>query len=1280
MADFDLSMAITADGDEAASELKRVESGLDSMTAAEFKAAGGAAGLAKSSKDLASQQKATADAINAVTRATNPAVGSQRALEAAIRKAERAYLDGKISATAFARAQEIASRATFASATTMRQTQQGARQLGLQFNDLGTQIAAGISPMTAFIQQAGQVGYAMSQMGGTAGKVGSFLAGGWGALILIGASFLGNLIGKLLGAEEAHKKFGEAMDVSKLSAEDLHDAIEQNNEALGKSIRTTQEAEQAALNYAERLAQQSRKTREDTVAKLENARATLAQADAERARAFGGGKGAFEAAAGEQASAVAQVRALEQQLAKANADLARAQQGVALAQVPLARRRAQEGTDPSAKIRGDFDRAVAAATKEFLEHGRDLNKLNRALDTAEKAQDEANKRLQDSNRKGRTVSLGDQVSGTIGANILAAAQQHIGQTERNPSLQTFLRGQNIDPEKEAWCAAFINAVLSSQGIRGTGSNAAKSFLNFGTATNTPQKGDIVILRSGQSPSGTHVGLFAGQQGGRVQVTGGNQGGGRVTTSSFAQSSVLGFRRPPSAADQFKDEQQAIAKATKDAEQLAEFGARAAEQLGNLAARAVPQTAAQQAKQQIAEIDRIMADVEKRKPPNLDQLRKDAEAAKVSIQNGIVQPFDDFLQAQQQALNVERLRTLGLSAEAETLQEVYRMQERMGEELLPEQVRLIYDAVRARQAESKAAREAQDQQRKYLQELGQYKDVFRSLFSGNSKDVTSFPKRIFDVLKQSAGDKLFNSIFGGIFKQLEGDATGANKVKASNVKLAASADKATKSILAMAQAAGQAAGTIPGGEGGDAPEEIAQGITDSPLGGILTKIGKGIGLSDATIQSLGGIISKGAAGAATGAVVNGFLQPLGKMLGFKTSSTGAAIGGAIGSFLPIPGGDIIGSIVGSIIGGLFKKKDVPKGGVTITDAFGEPVQGGDRALSGQFVGVGQNIQDSLVNIAEQLGGALGAFKVAIGTFDGDIRVNVNGLTAGKSLNRKTPGTFDFNDDMEAAVRFAIMDAIKDGAITGLSEAVQKAIHSSSDLDRALREALKVSDLETLLKGVGGIYDKAFTNFENTAKDRLRIAKTYGLDLVKTEELNAKERVKIFDQVLQSRIGDLQSFLNDMRFGDLFEGTAADRRNALLFQIGTVRNQADAGEEGAASKLADLERQLIDLSRSAFGTAGPEFATDRAQAEADAQRIIDAETARAREAQEQAIATLNAATTQNDLTNETNGLLAGTNSRLDRILSRLGDGATGTGTGLSALDRVTLLNTRSASDPL
>jgi len=92
----------------------------------------------------------------------------------------------------------------------LRNARQGTQQLGMQINDFATSVSTGASITQAFNQQICQVGYAMSMMGGTAGRIGNFLAGPWGAAITIGAMALTPLIEKLFQSEDAAKRAADA--------------------------------------------------------------------------------------------------------------------------------------------------------------------------------------------------------------------------------------------------------------------------------------------------------------------------------------------------------------------------------------------------------------------------------------------------------------------------------------------------------------------------------------------------------------------------------------------------------------------------------------------------------------------------------------------------------------------------------------------------------------------------------------------------------------------------------------------------------------------------------------------------------------------------------------------------------------------------------------------------------------------------------------------------------------------------------------------------------------
>lgn len=86
----------------------------------------------------------------------------------------------------------------------LRNSRQGMQQAGMQVNDFVTSVSTGASPVQAFNQQIGQLGYAMSLMGGKASAVGRFLAGPW-SIAVIGASMvLGPMIEKFItGGDEA---------------------------------------------------------------------------------------------------------------------------------------------------------------------------------------------------------------------------------------------------------------------------------------------------------------------------------------------------------------------------------------------------------------------------------------------------------------------------------------------------------------------------------------------------------------------------------------------------------------------------------------------------------------------------------------------------------------------------------------------------------------------------------------------------------------------------------------------------------------------------------------------------------------------------------------------------------------------------------------------------------------------------------------------------------------------------------------------------------------------
>jgi uncharacterized protein (TIGR02594 family) len=105
--------------------------------------------------------------------------------------------------------------------------------------------------------------------------------------------------------------------------------------------------------------------------------------------------------------------------------------------------------------------------------------------------------------------------------------------------------QVVDDET-AWCSAAIGAWLAESGNKGTGSLAARSYLQWGTPTDQPKRGDIAVFKRGKPSWQGHVGIYLGRDKGRVTVIGGNQSNA-VTVASYPEADLIAYRRVPAAA-------------------------------------------------------------------------------------------------------------------------------------------------------------------------------------------------------------------------------------------------------------------------------------------------------------------------------------------------------------------------------------------------------------------------------------------------------------------------------------------------------------------------------------------------------------------------------------------------------------------------------------------------------------------------------------------------------------------------------------------------------------
>lgn len=363
----------------------------------------------------------------------------------------------------------------------------------------------------------------------------------------------------------------------------------------------------------------------------------------------------------------------------------------------------------------------------------------------------------------------------------------------------------------------------------------------------------------------------------------------------------------------------------------------------------------------------------------------------------------------------------------------------------------------------------------------------------------------------------------------------------------------------------------------------------PFKDVAKEIGKSFGMDGAFTKTLG----KAFGGAAVGTATSGVM----KSLGIKTSQTGAQIGGAVGSFLPIPGGEIIGSVVGGIIGGMFKK--TKWGAVDLTSVDGFSTRGNSGKAKDAANEAASSFQGGLQAIADALGADIGSFGVTLGQRHGDWRVNTN---AGGSLKKKK-GAVEFDDDAEGAIKYAIRDAIRDGALLGISAFSQRVLKGNTDLDKALDLATKYEQVLDALgadaNGITAAAESFAETFETLATEMRKVGAT-AEELANVEKLYGMEREKALKSLLDPLL-DYQKGLS----GEGSGVTALDRFNASKLEYEQAKSDFATGKIDQNTFTA-AGQELFGLARDIFGTATSEFQSIRQQLLADSIAAIETAT--------------------------------------------------------------------------
>lgn len=340
------------------------------------------------------------------------------------------------------------------------------------------------------------------------------------------------------------------------------------------------------------------------------------------------------------------------------------------------------------------------------------------------------------------------------------------------------------------------------------------------------------------------------------------------------------------------------------------------------------------------------------------------------------------------------------------------------------------------------------------------------------------------------------------------------------------------------------------------------------------------------------------GSALGMTAGGMV--LGQSNNKITSSLGGALGKEVGSELTKnmtgllgklggPLGSIAGGILGGAIGSMFSS---PKWGTaTVTGNSDNDVSvGGNKSAYRSNAGLaGTSIQSGLDAIAEQFGADVGGYNVSIGQYKGKWRVSTTGRTGKLKGGSGRTDIKDFGEDgAEDAIKYAIADAVKDGALEGLRASTQALLAASEDVEAQLQKALDFEDVFSRLKSYKDPVGAALDTLDKEFKRLEKIFEEAGAsteEYAQLEELYGIERAAAVKEAAEKVTASLQSLFDDLTVGNDAR-SLRDRMLEAQANYDPLAQRVAAGDTTAYDDYADAAQQMLEIQRQIYGS-GEEY---------------------------------------------------------------------------------------------
>jgi len=1086
-------------------------------------------------------------------------------------------------------------------------------QAGQQMQDMAIQFQMGTKASTILAQQLPQLGFAFSGLAGNSnkaldrlGQFGTFIAGPWGAALTIGLVALGPLIDRILqSGEEAkkaskrHRTMSEVLMDEKASIKEVTDALEEYSRAQQKatevdilSIKTRAEAIASKLKDA--IA-----TRELIKAELERVEGTTrrgAQSESQdvvRNAAFG------------------RADSLRQQVQDNQALIEKLNVAAFGVRNETARYLADLETDPEKKLKEGFAiqrRQVQGLAADYkVVQGR-LEDINRQ----EKAALDALRKTTSARREGASSGLYGREIGMAEARSIAASA---GFQVNSGTRPTWMRDEKPG-----------------------GASSQERLYNKWIAEGRPKDNPTAPPGSSAHESGNALDIQFGKGITAASIKKAYADEGVRLTKILKERGHFHIEWSTKGAD----------KVEREAEQLAAFGQQAAERVMriNEAFDEQPRLI-DRANQATRELDATIADLSEKKPVGWEQMVRDAEAAKGTIREALLRPYQEITRESERRIEIERLLASGREDEADALRIIWQYEKNV-RDLTDEQKQAILDQVKYERQVTEELRARQQIIGAYLDASRSVKQELVSIFAGNGSIGN-----LQNTFKQLNAQVMVEKIFGPMFRDLDNWVKEQSGVTSSVDYFAKESKRAGDEAAGLANALKAASGAIAGGKASSSMPSAfdaafaplfggpAAAANDNGIAGIIQRIQEE---STADIVVMADKTNKEIKNLATNLSPDLFARRMGEEMAKTLGNVlpgvfgGKAAQGILGGAMY---GNMVGGAPGAVLGAIGGIPGLPaglanfasmglqglSGASLITDvaaSFGVKIptsvkyglipglikalfggakygnasfQNGALSVNGNSSDLktgaqtsGDNLLSTLNQIADGLGATLGAFNVSLGQTDGKWRISTTGRTGELKSKYSDVQVFGKGDAAyQQALEAAIRDAISDGAITGISQAAQNILKAGGDLQKAIEKAALVQSIPKQLKQmtdpVGYAIDELNAEFTKVV-DALKLGSASAAEFADAQKLYDLKRAEAIRQASEQVMGSLKSLYEDLTIGnEAF--SLRDRLTSAYSKYNPLAQRVTAGDSTAYSEFADAARGLLDLERQLNGSQGGYF---------------------------------------------------------------------------------------------